>query len=195
MKENNVEVKKKKSNTGLIIMIVVLTIAVLGLTGYICYDKLIVDKEEAKEINTDKKDDKTQTTKEETTKEETKKEETTKEDKSAVETRKCIGIYSGRGAVLQDAQTGENTYGTITLELKEDGTYKLTKEGMDQYWTGHYTIIENALLLKEGPHTCGGPDSDCREKYSSFLNILDDCSKITDGYGPVFFNSNFELTK
>ncbi len=94
----------------------------------------------------------------------------------------------------EDGNDIQNTTGTITLDLKEDGTYKLTKSGMEQYFTGHYTIIENALLLKEGPSTCG-PGADCSEKYSSFLSMAGDCSKIAGGYGSVFFDSNFTLTK
>ena len=120
--------------------------------------------------------------------------EITETTNKTIEIRSCIGTYSGQGAVTVDARTGEKTKGTITVDLKENGTYKLTKSGMDQYWTGHYTIIENALLLKEAPDTCG-PGVDCSEKYFSFLNIADDCSKITGGYGSVFFDSDFKLMK
>ena len=60
MEENNVEVKQKKG-TGLIIVIVVLIIAVLGLTSYVCYDKLIANKDDPKEKNTEKKDNKKET--------------------------------------------------------------------------------------------------------------------------------------
>ena len=167
--------EKKKSNVGLIVLVVILLLACVGMGSFIFINKdKIMSKENATTTNSEKKE--TETT------------------SNTIETRNCIGTYSGQGAVTQDARTGEKTNGTITVDLKEDGTYKLTKSGMDQYWAGHYTIIENALLLKEGPSTCG-PGADCSEKYSSFLNIADDCSKITGGYGSVFFDSNFTLTK
>ena len=37
--------EKKKSNTGLIITIVILIIFLLGLAGYICYDKFLTSDE------------------------------------------------------------------------------------------------------------------------------------------------------
>lgn len=178
--------EKKKSNVGLILLVVILLLACVGMGAFIFVNK---EKLMSKETTTT-----TKTEKKETAKETEKEEDKTEDSNNTIEIRSCIGTYSGQGAVTEDARTGEKTNGTITVDLKEDGTYKLTKSGMDQYWTGHYTIIENALLLKEGPSTCG-PGADCSEKYSSFLNIADDCSKITGGYGSVFFDSNFTLTK
>ena len=178
--------EKKKSNAGLIVLVVILLLACAGMGAFIFVnkDKLTAKENTTATVESDKKDtnEKTETTKK------------TEIINNTIETRSCIGTYSGQGAVAQDARTGEKTNGTITVDLKEDGTYKLTKSGMDQYWTGHYTIIENAVLLKDGPSTCG-PGADCSEKYSSFLNIADDCSKITGGYGSVFFDPNFTLTK
>ena len=180
--------EKKKSNVGLIVLVVILLLACVGMGAFIFVNK---DKIMSKENTTTIENEKAETVKKT---EEEKDEPKTEATNNTIETRSCIGTYSGQGAVTQDARTGENTNGTITVELKEEGTYKLTKSGLDQYWTGHYTIIENALLLKEGPSTCG-PGADCSEKYSSFLSIADDCSKITGGYGSVFFDSNFTLTK
>lgn len=178
--------EKKKSNAGLIVLVVILLLACAGMGAFIFVNKnkLIAKENTTISVESDKKDtnEKTETTRK------------TETINNTIETRSCTGTYSGQGAVTQDARTGEKTNGTITIDLKEDGTYKLTKSGMDQYWVGHYTIIENALLLKEGPSTCG-PVADCSEKYSSFLNIADDCSKITGGYGSVFFDSNSTLTK
>ena len=180
--------EKKKSNVGLIVLVVILLLACVGMGAFIFVNK---DKIMSKENTTTIENEKAETAKKT---EEEKDEPKTEATNNTIETRSCIGTYSGQGAVTQDARTGENINGTITVELKEEGTYKLTKSGLDQYWTGHYTIIENALLLKEGPSTCG-PGADCSEKYSSFLSIADDCSKITRGYGSVFFDSNFTLTK
>ena len=183
--------EKKKSNGGLIVLVIILLLACVGMGTFIFINKdKIMSKESTTVSNTEKKGTTDEIEKEETIN----NQETTNEKNNTIETRSCIGTYSGQGAVTQDARTGEKTNGTITIDLKEDGTYKLTKSGMDQYWAGHYTIIENALLLKEGPSTCG-PGADCSEKYSSFLNLSDDCSKIVGGYGSVFFDSNFTLMK
>lgn len=176
--------EKKKSNGGLIVLVVILLLACVGMGAFLFVNKdKIMSKESTTISNTEKKETKENNTK-----------EIESEKTNTIETRSCIGTYSGEGAISQDARTLEKTNGTITIELKEDGTYKLTKGSMEQYWAGHYTIIENALLLKEGPSTCG-PGADCSEKYSSFLNIADDCSNISNGYGSVFFDSNFTLTK
>ena len=180
--------EKKKGNGGLIVVIVLLVLTTLGLGGFIVYDKVLNPGNKCIPLDVDKKLNK------ETKKEENKDIETANEKNNTIETRSCIGTYSGQGAVTQDARTGQKANGTITIDLKEDGTYKLTKSGMDQYWIGQYTIIENVLLLKDGPSTCG-PGADCSAKYSSFLYISDDCSKIDGGYGSVFFDSNFTLNK
>ncbi len=183
--------EKKKSNVGLVVLIVILLIACVGMGAFIFVNKdKIMSKERATISDAEKKEPTEKIEKEETQI----KTETANEKNNTIETRSCIGTYSGEGAIYQDARTGQNVNGTITVDLKEDGTYKLTKSGIEQYWVGHYTIIENALLLKDAPSTCG-PESDCSEKYFSFLSISDDCSKIVGGYGSVFFDSNFTLTK
>ena len=183
--------EKKKSNVGLIILVVILLLACICMGGFIFLNKDKIFAKESTTITDTAKKEKTENTEKEESENKTEA-ETPKSN--TIETRSCIGTYSGQGAVSKDARTGQNTTGTITLDLKEDGTYKLTKSGMEQYFTGHYTIIENALLLKEGPSTCG-PGADCSEKYSSFLSMAEDCSKIAGGYGSVFFDSNFTLTK
>ena len=179
--------EKKKSNVGLIILVVILVLACVGMGAFIFINKdnLVNTKCDTSTVNNESK---------EKNNVEIVEEEKANEENNNIETRSCIGTYSGEGAITQDAQTGQKQNGTITIDLKDDGTYKLTKSGMEQYWVGHYNIVENALLLKEGPHTCG-PGADCSEKYSAFLYLSDDCSKITGGYGSVFFDSNFTLTK
>ncbi len=57
--EQPVKEPKKKCNGGLIVVIVILVIAILGLVGYICYDKgIIFNKKESTE-NKNTKDDST----------------------------------------------------------------------------------------------------------------------------------------
>ena len=184
--------EKKKGNAGLIVLVVILLLACVGMGAFIFINKdnLTTNKCDTTTVSNDEKKEAT----EKIEKEEETNAETVNKESNTIETRSCLGTYSGQGAVTQDARTGQKQNGTITIELKDDGTYKLTKSGMDQYWLGHFTIVENALLLKEGPHTCG-PGADCSEKISGFLNIADDCSKIVGGYGSVFFDPNFTLTK
>ena len=183
MEEEKKEIQKTKNGFGPGFMVILVVLFLIGIGLGFAASKIL--DEPVKKDNTEEKE-----------KKETKKEETTtkiEEKKNTVETRSCVGVYSGQGAISQDAQTGKNTMGTITVDLKDDGTYKITKGDMEQYWTGKYIIIENAVLLKEYVHTYG--PSDNYEAYTGFLNIRSDCSKIEGGYGSIFFDSNFELTK
>ena len=181
--EDKKEIKKTNNGLGPGFMVILVVLFLVGVGLGFAGAKIInLDTEVPKEVEKEKKEEK-----------ETKKEEVKEEKKNTVETRSCVGTYSGQGAVLQDAQTGKNTMGTITVDLKEDGTYKLTKEHTDQYWTGKYVIIENVVLLKEVAHTYGPGENP--EVYTTYLGISEDCSKITSGYGSVFFDPNFELVK
>ena len=65
---------------------------------------------------------------------------------------------------------------------------------MEQYWFGNYTIIENALLLKTSLEI-SGPEQESSAEYSQYLNISNDCSTISWGYGSLFLDPNFTLTK
>lgn len=174
--------EKKKSNAGLIVLIVILLLACAGMGAFIFVNK---DKLTAKEnTTTSAESDKNDTNE---------KAETTTEKANTIETRKCTGVYTGTAALTQDVQTKEYGKGTLTIELKSDGTYELKKENMNGA-SGSYTIIENALLLKTSPETTG-PGGDSSAKYSQYLNINDDCSTISWGYGSYFFDPAFTLTK
>ena len=174
--------EKKKSNAGLIVLVVILLLACAGMGTFIFInkDKLTAKENTTATVERDKKDTYEKT-------------ETTNEKTNTIETRKCTGVYSGTAALTQDVQTKEYGKGTLTIELKSDGTYELKKENMNGS-TGSYTIIENALLLKTSPETTG-PGVDNSAKYSQYLNINDDCSAISWGYGSYFFDPNFTLTK
>lgn len=93
----------------------------------------------------------------------------------------------------RDVITSELEKGNLTIELKEDGTYTLEKENSVNV-TGEYTIIENTLLLKTAPDTCES-DIKCTANYSQYLNINEDCTKISTGYGSYFFSPDFTLEK
>lgn len=175
---------KKKNAKGLIIAIVILVILVIALGGYISYDKFLSK-------------DNTETTEENAKNKANAKNEiqNTEEDgnSSYVKTRICTGIYSGSATVSLNAQTGEYEKGILTIELKADGSYELKKDNNINS-LGSYTIINNALLLTTTPSTCG-PGVDCSPKYSEFLSISEDCSKIFGGYGSYFFEPDFTLDK
>lgn len=174
--------EKKKSNIGLTALVVILLLVCVGMGTFIFANK---DKLTAKET--------TQSTIKNEKKATTSKTETTNEKNNNVETRKCTGVYSGTAAITQDIQTGQYGKGTLTIELKTDGTYELKKENMSGV-TGNYTIIENVLLLKTSPETIGSGE-DTSAKYSQYLNISSDCSTISWGYGSYFFDPDFTLTK
>ena len=181
---------EKKSSKGSIIVIVILTILVIGLVGYIGYDKFLnTNNNSTEENSTNKVDDKDVV---ENTEDNSNKEGNAN-DNSYIKTRSCIGVYSGSAALTQDAQTGEYGMGTLTIELKADGTYELKKENINGD-SGEYTIIDNVLLLKTSPDTCDST-IDCSASYSEYLSISEDCSKISWGYGSYFFNPDFTLTK
>ena len=54
--------------------------------------------------------------------------------------------------------------------------------------------FKNTLLLKTVPDTCG-PGIKCTANYSQYLNINEDCTKISTGYGSYFFSPDFTLEK
>lgn len=173
---------EKKSNTQNTVLITVLVMLVIALAGYIAYDKFLSTDttkttEDNKQYNESKTDDN----------------KTVVENDNYIKTRKCTGKYTGVVAIGKDAVTGELEKGNLTIELKEDGTYTLEKENSVNI-TGEYTIIENALLLKTAPSTCG-PDTDCKASYSQYLNINEDCTRIATGYGSYFFSPDFALEK
>jgi cytoskeletal protein RodZ len=174
--------EKKKGNKGLVALVIILLLACIGMGVFIFInkDKLTAKENATKTVESDKNDTNEKT-------------EITTEKANTIETRKCTGVYTGTAALTQDVHTGQYGKGTLTIELKSDGTYELKKENMNGTM-GNYTIIENTLLLKTSPETTG-PGGDTSAKYSEYLNISNDCSTISWGYGSYFFDPNFTLTK
>ncbi len=174
--------KEKNANTKSAVLITILVMLVIALAGYIAYDKFLsTDTTKATENNKQYNESKTDDNK------------TVEEKDSYIKTRKCTGKYTGSAAIGRDVVTSELEKGNLTIELKEDGTYTLEKENSVNV-TGEYTIIENTLLLKTAPDTCG-PDIKCTTNYSQYLNINEDCTKISTGYGSYFFSPDFTLEK
>lgn len=180
--------EEKKKGKGLIVFTVILILIILGLVGYILYSRNITLDKEGKlnklesEIrvlkNENKKLLKTSKNKE-------------KEETESTEETKCIGLYKGTAAIYMDAETGKLTKGALAIELKADGTFDLKKENIltEQ---GKYKIYEGVLMLGMLPHTTVGK---AEYTYGEYLHISEDCSTISDGFGSLFFDSNFVLTR
>lgn len=164
--------------------------------GYIVYDKFLSKNAINRVENNSKNEVKSS---EENSKNEIKSTENKQtneigtENNNYIKTRTCVGVYSGIAALTKDALTGEYDRGTLTLNLKEDGTYELKNEYMS-LGSEAYTIIDNTLLLKTTPHICG-PDMNCSPKYSDYLSISEDCSEISWGYESYFLDPDFTLKK
>lgn len=128
-----------------IIVIIILTILVIGLAGYVGYDKFLNTNNDVTEENSKNECDNKDV------------DEKTEEDKNEyIKTRKCIGVYSGEAALSGNISNSKYNMGTLTIELKADGTYNLMKEKIyDVPVTSEYIIIDNALLLKTVQHICG----------------------------------------
>ena len=176
---------------GSIVVIVVLTILVVVLGGYIVYDKFLNDNNT--NINEENSTNKTNAKNENENPKEDDTSQDITENNGYLKTRICAGIYSGNAAITQNALTGEYDTGTLTIELKTNGTYELKKDNISNS-SGEYSIIDNTLLLKTAPDICGG-SADCSAKYSQYLSISDDCSSISWGYGSYFFDPDFTLNK
>lgn len=193
----NDSVNIKKGNT---IVVVVLTILLVGLAAFICYDKF-VKKDETKDCTCEKIEcncEKCDSSNGETcdcTKEITNNTQETEksDDKNSVKTRICTGTYTGRGATHKDVFTKELKYGNISITLNADGTFDALLEGANSP-SGEYIIVGNALMLKITSDLCS-PEDECPAVYSSFLDIANDCSQINGGYGSYFFDPNFTLKK
>ena len=174
--------KEKNANTKSAVLITILVMLVIALAGYIAYDKFLsTDTTKTTENNKQYNESKTDDNK------------AVEEKDNYIKTRKCTGKYTGSAAMGRDVITSELEKGNLTIELKEDGTYTLEKENSVNV-TGEYTIIENTLLLKTAPDTCES-DIKCTANYSQYLNINEDCTKISTGYGSYFFSPDFTLEK
>ena len=171
--------ESKKNSGGLIVLVVILLIACVGMGAFIFINKDNLTAKENTQITTNNEKQET-----------TEKIETSNEKANTVETRKCTGIYTGTAAISGDIQTKQYVKGTLTIELKSDGTFELKKENMNGA-SGNYIIIEDALLLKTLPDiSVQGATNDY-----SILNISNDCSTLSTGYGSFFFDPAFTLTK
>lgn len=147
--ENTENTQKKSGNTGLI---VILLLAVLGLAGYVCYDKLM-EKKDSKITECEKelkalKSEKNTTTKEETTE----TENTTNDSKYtekvySKENSKIVLFKSGKCVVTSNYEyTAKCSYSldnnTLTITRQNTGigdgsektyTYSVITDGNEEY--------------------------------------------------------------
>ena len=152
--------EKKKSNAGLIVLVVILLLACIGMGCYIGYDKFLSDNkcitEEKSKRETNSKNEK-QTIIEQTQTE-------TKEESNTTSSKvRCYGTYY---------VNGDKNIGVYTL--KEDGTWN--NENSEQY--GVFTINENTITMIEEKHTVGPREEDPYYYNPKSYLISDDCSKI-----------------
>lgn len=174
------KIEKKKKNK-LVVPLVIAVIIIIGLCGFIAFDKLVLEEIEKKDVDTIVKD-KTDAEEEKTTK--------TKENSPY---RTCTGTYKGKGIVSQDMQ-GRTQEGNITVELNADNSYKYIRDGMDYKVEGNYVILGDTLFLLEMKHTSG--PKGLYPSYASIASFVieDDCSKIhTAGDESLVFGGELNL--
>lgn len=173
--------KENKSSKGSIIAIVILSILVVGLCGYIVYDKMSTkestntekaqksDKNNTKYTNDNKTDDSKGTDSKTDSKDSDSKNnnsQTTEEkenSKDCSQTVRCYGTYYVNG------DTNDLKY-----ILSEDGTYRV--EGKEDF--GVFTINSNTITFLQMKHTVGPREEDPYYENPRIYLISDDCSKI-----------------
>lgn len=159
------EVNQKKAK-GFVIAIVVLTILVLALGGYIGYDKFL--SKNVTETSTTEKNSKSETDVNNEI-ENSKNEENNKEDNqneaivSNSNKAKCYGTYYVNGNISDGVYI-----------LNKDGTYQVE----NQETFGVFTINENTITFIEKKHTTGPREEDPIYYNPKSYLISDDCTRI-----------------
>lgn len=159
--------EKKKKSTGLIIMIIILILVILGLIGFILYDKDIINfKSEEKKTTiqkTDKKEEKEE------------KEDNSTDSSVSNVVSKCFGTYYGE-------YIDSNYNIKVTYILKEDGTY--TADYVSSGEEGFFAIHDNTISLTHNKHVTGPREEDPYYNTDDYV-MADDCSYfiINDGSG------------
>ena len=175
----------KNTNTkGLIITIIILIFGIIGLSGYIIYDKFLNNskniseeiKETTEQNQIDNNSNANNTNKAETTTEQnqidnnsntnnTNKAETTTEQNQTenTKTKKCYGTYYING------NANEGIY-----KLNENGTF--TVENQEVF--GVYVIHQNTITFIYAKHTVGPINEVAYYGGPQSFLIYDDCSQI-----------------
>ena len=167
----------KSGNTGFGIIIGVMICIIIGLSGFIIYDKFI---NQEKEENTTQINNNQQSK----SKEDTKNVEIDNDTPIVTPSNKdniCSGL---KNAVYKGKDETGKTIENVTLTLRNDGTYSLVYLNAGGHPDGKYTISNNILTL-EAEYTDGiGNTELVKETYE----LTSDCSIIK-------WNDRYNLTK
>lgn len=167
---------------GLIAVIVILAVLVVGLGGYIVYDKVLITTEKNDNVTANKeKDEEKEQQEEKDSNDELESEENTSiNDNSQTQTTtpRCTGTYYG-------AQSATETYKYV---LNADGTFTAEFGGVSGT-SGVYVINDNTISLI-GRKDVVGPRNQDPYYYTEDYLIADDCSHITVTKGSATFGLN-----
>lgn len=153
---------------GLILMVIILALLVIGLGGYIVYDKALdTEEKNNSEISVEEKIKKKEQN-------DSKKNEASEVDEEAnntsqepTATPRCTGTYYGALSATETYKYILNTDGTFTAEFGEvSGT------------SGVYVINDNTISLIGKKDVVGPREQDPYYNTEDYV-IADDCSSIT----------------
>ena len=156
--------EKKKSNAGLIVLVVILLLACIGMGSFIFInkDKLTAKGNATTTVESDKKDTNEKT---ETTKEESKSQDVSN-------TKYCEGTYTFNDNLpLGDGELHKQVY-----TLKNDGTFSGSKNDTSKE-KGTYIIKDDTIVFIYHPETYGGPDIASYTSASYYISA--DCSYMS----------------
>lgn len=166
--------EKSGTNTGIIVIIVLLVITVLGMGVYIAYDKGVKDSTSEVKVSEKEKVSDNNNAKE------------TNNQPSKVVASRCTGTYSGSNTgTLPNGLTYDYK---IKYVLNADGTFTEESNGLQK--TGFYVINDNTVSIIKKKDTVGPREVD-PYYYTSDYVIADDCSYILyNDFSSVTFKLN-----
>lgn len=183
MDEDNSVEEKAQNNKTINIALIVAIVVIVGLVGYICYDKFMLDGGRI-----DKSDKLDSTTKKQTSKDGSNDEVDDDNDKSSEEqstannqpstsipnTRMCSGAYYGEASGTQG--NGLSYDYKYTYTLNDNNTFSLEISNASRT-EGIYMITGNTISLISQKHTSGPKDLDPQYSTEDYV-MADDCSYI-----------------
>lgn len=164
---------------GLISIVIILAVLVVGLGGYIVYDKVLVTTE--KSTNQTANEEKNKKEEQNESKENEESEDDTETNNISQETTatpRCTGTYYG-------ALSATETYKYI---LNADGTFTAEFGGVSGT-SGVYVINDNTISLIGKKDVVGPREQDPYYNTEDYV-IADDCSSITVTKGSATFGLN-----
>ncbi len=158
---------------GLISMVIILAVLVVGLGGYIVYDKVLVTTEKSTNQTANEEQNESKENKE--SEDDT---ETNNISQESTATPSCIGTYYG-------ALSATETYKYV---LNADGTFTAEFGGVSGT-SGVYVINDNTISLIGKKDVVGPREQDPYYNTEDYV-IADDCSSITVTKGSATFGLN-----